>query len=183
MKALERDDSLTSSELVLVGDKSVVIRFSSEARRPLSYASCPKEQKALPAPTGCRGREGPTRYISLVLEEVSQSANPGKTTFCLCGRVKPAFGWPQDVPPSCCSKCKTEGMLRLRGCKCRCGAARPTFGMVGDARPACLQEVQRGRHGGPQKSKVPVWQSSAQFWFCRGKAALAMQGVQRRRHG
>ncbi|CAJ1441279.1 unnamed protein product, partial [Effrenium voratum] len=63
-------------------------------------------------------------------------------SLCSCGRVKPASGWPQDAEPSCCSKCKTEGMVKLRGSKCRCGRAQPSFGMPGDERAACCSKCK-----------------------------------------
>ncbi|CAJ1397803.1 unnamed protein product [Effrenium voratum] len=61
------------------------------------------------------------------------------------GRVSAAnnsFGWAEDVKPSCCSQCRAEGMVKLRGPKCRCGRAEPVFGMLGDARPTCCSKCK-----------------------------------------
>ncbi|CAJ1397801.1 unnamed protein product [Effrenium voratum] len=65
-----------------------------------------------------------------------------KVSLCLCGRVKPTFGWAEDVKPSCCSQCKAEGMVKLRGPKCRYGRAWPVFGMPGDERPTCCSKCK-----------------------------------------
>ena len=63
----------------------------------------------------------------------------------LQGRVSAAnnsFGWAEDVKPSCCSQCRAEGMVKLRGPKCRCGRAEPVFGMLGDARSTCCSKCK-----------------------------------------
>ncbi|CAJ1397806.1 unnamed protein product [Effrenium voratum] len=115
--------------------------------RPFSYALY-QEQKALaePAAVAMAKAVRPPRNISLVVGEAhsatEQRTDASRVALCLCGRVKPTFGWPQDAQPSCCSKCRSEGMLKLRGPRCRCGVARPVFGKIGDERPTCCSKCK-----------------------------------------
>ncbi|CAJ1397792.1 unnamed protein product [Effrenium voratum] len=63
-------------------------------------------------------------------------ASGKKRRGCVCGGVKwPCFGFQGDKRPSCCAKCKLEGMVDIRHRRCNCGRARPYFGMPEDTRP------------------------------------------------
>ena len=111
-------------------DNSHVPRMRQVACAPPSLTSCddealPKLLQKVQAPSQTR-----------------PGANLGSASLCLCGRAKPSFGWPQDAQPSHCGRCKSEGMIRLRGPKCRCGRAWPVFGMLGDERPACCRKCK-----------------------------------------
>ena len=119
-----------------------------ETCRPLSSLAYSKEQKALAEPTAVALAKairpaGPASFVvNDSLPAAKQGNDASKVALCLCGRAKPTFGRPQDALPSCCSKCKTEGMLKLRGPRCRCSAAWPTFGMIGDVRPTCCNRCK-----------------------------------------
>ena len=113
-----------------------------------SFASNPKKWQDPTAQTAAAlaKAESSAWHIAsqreLCTAPVATTEPPNKPSLCLCGRVKPSFGWPQDVNPSCCGTCKAEGMVRLRGRKCRCGGACPVFGMLGDARPTCCSKCK-----------------------------------------
>lgn len=40
-------------------------------------------------------------------------------SICLCGKAYPIYGFPTDKRASCCSKCKTEGMINIKDKKCK----------------------------------------------------------------
>ncbi|CAJ1397783.1 unnamed protein product [Effrenium voratum] len=62
---------------------------------------------------------------------------------CVCRGVKqPCFGFHGDKRPSCCAKCKLEGMVDIRHPRCNCGRAIPCFGMPQDARPSCCAKCK-----------------------------------------
>ncbi|CAJ1441281.1 unnamed protein product [Effrenium voratum] len=81
------------------------------ASRLRSFASNPKKWQG---PTAAKAQSSAWHIASqrelcnapVARTEQETCKPPNKTSFCLCGRAKPCFGWPHDANPSCCGRCK-----------------------------------------------------------------------------
>ena len=60
---------------------------------------------------------------------------------CICGKSRPHFGFEDDDKPTCCSKCKLEGMIDTKNPKCSCGS-RPIFGFENDKTATCCAKCK-----------------------------------------
>ena len=69
----------------------------------------------------------------------------GQYSVCNCGKAIPSFNEPGERRAICCSQCKTETMVDLRGErkneKCKCGK-RPSFNEPGQTRPNCCKDCK-----------------------------------------
>eukprot|EP00933_Yihiella_yeosuensis_P036630 TRINITY_DN3039_c0_g2_i3.p2 TRINITY_DN3039_c0_g2~~TRINITY_DN3039_c0_g2_i3.p2 ORF type:complete len:225 (-),score=23.09 TRINITY_DN3039_c0_g2_i3:31-705(-) len=81
---------------------------------------------------------------------------------CQCRKTRPRFRFPGDSKVTCCSKCKSDGMVDVRNRKCECGRCSPSFGFPGGrAQPS---------FGFPGNSKATC------FSKCKSDAADGMAG-------
>ncbi|CAJ1344027.1 unnamed protein product [Effrenium voratum] len=102
---------------------------------------------------------GTARCPGAAVGAVAQAATPGrlhvrgavpgasssskKLLGCVCGGMKrPCFGFQGDKRPSCCAKCKLEGMVDIKHSRCNCGRAQPAFGMPEDAQASCCAKCK-----------------------------------------
>ena len=65
-----------------------------------------------------------------------------KNSICKCG-LRPSFGFNTDKIPTCCSKCKTDGMINIKSKHCNCGKAIPSFGLNTDKIPTCCKDCKQ----------------------------------------
>ena len=137
----------------------MVGRHSSSKWRPCKQRIVRLSDESLPCCCCCPWRcEGAVGAIEgLKGPSVRQAAGSGrlhirgtvcgasskKLRGCRCGGAKhPCFGFPGNKRPSCCVKCKLEGMIDIKHPRCNCGRARPFFGMPEDTRPSCCAECK-----------------------------------------
>ena len=63
---------------------------------------------------------------------------------CVCGRVRPTFGYTCDERPSCCAICIKDGMVNIKDkhkCKCKL-VSQPKFGLISDKTPTCCSKCK-----------------------------------------
>ena len=71
---------------------------------------------------------------------VRQWTRSGWSRVCQCRKRRPHFGFPGDAKATCCSKCKSDGMVDIT--KCKCGRAVPHFGYPGDSKATCCSKCK-----------------------------------------